>query len=288
MKFRILLLLFIHSLNGLSQDTLVVDTTERIMTFDWKQLAEGVHYCETNAPKKSIVNDSKLSILKINPDAVEFKLLTATEHNNVSLPANEWADSFDLNIVINAGMYDLGNILKSKGFLKNYDHHNNAAVHPTYNSVICFNPKDSTQTKFEVFDLTCKPFDSLKSDYYCIAQGMRMIDCNGNPLGWNKRKQSCSMLVTAADEAGNIYFIFTRSPYTHNEMISFLLKFPFKIKSTIYMEGGPETSFYVNIGDTKIEKVGSYISNSYPNDLNDHFWKLPNVIGVKVKPVPKE
>jgi hypothetical protein len=49
------------------------------------------------------------------------------------------------------------------------------------------------------------------------------------------------------------------------------------------MEGGPETSFYINIDDTKIEKVGSYVSTTYANDDNDHFWNLPNVIGIKVK-----
>ena len=39
------------------------------------------------------------------------------------------------------------------------------------------------------------------------------------------------------------------------EIIQFLLKLPFPIKETIYLEGGPETSFYVNIGNTKIEKI---------------------------------
>ena len=150
--------------------------------------------------------------------------------------------------------------------------------------MIAFNPIDSLDAKFIVHDLTCYPWDSLKSKYHCLAQGMRMIDCNGKPLGWNKKNQSCSMLVAASDESGNIYFIFTRSPYTHNEMIQFLLTLPFAIKETIYLEGGPETSLYVNIGATKIEKMGSYISNSYPNDNNNHFWQLPNVIGL----IPKK
>jgi hypothetical protein len=149
--------------------------------------------------------------------------------------------------------------------------------------MIAFNPKDSLTSNFNIFDLTCTNWQSIKSDYHCFAQGMRMIDCNGNALGWNKRNQSCSMLVAAIDEIGNVYFVFTRSPYTHNEMIHFLLSFPFKIRETIYMEGGPETSFYINIDNTRIEKVGSYVSTTYANDDNDHFWNLPNVIGMKVK-----
>jgi hypothetical protein len=247
----------------------------------WTSIYEGLDYFETDGPYKSIVNDSKISILKLNPEKFDFYLLSATEFDNKPRTVSEWADTFDLNIVINAGMYNLSKTLLNKGFMKNYEHINNPEVHPSYNAVIAFNPKDSSNSKFIIHDLTCSPWDSLKSDYNCYAQGMRMIDCNGQALGWNKKNQSCSMLVAAADERGNIYYIFTRSPYTHNEIIQFLLSLPFQLKETIYLEGGPETSFYVNIGNTKIEKVGSYISNSYPNDANDHFWKLPNVIGVK-------
>ncbi len=254
-----------------------------LVSITWTNLAKGIDYCETDAPIKSIVNDSKLSILKIQPQQVEFLLLSASEFDNKPRTASGWADSFDLNIVINAGMYNLSKTLLSKGYLQNYTHKNNPQIHPSYNTMIAFNPKDSLTSNFNIFDLTCTNWQSIKSDYHCFAQGMRMIDCNGNALGWNKRNQSCSMLVAAIDEIGNVYFVFTRSPYTHNEMIHFLLSFPFKIRETIYMEGGPETSFYINIDNTRIEKVGSYVSTSYANDDNDHFWNLPNVIGMKVK-----
>jgi hypothetical protein len=276
-------LLSLFGFSCFSQDSLVVDTTQIQMQFQWQQLAEGMDYCETKAPKKSIINDSKLSILKVDPSKVDFLMLSATEFDKKSRSAVQWADSFTLNVVINAGMYDLANVLKSKGFLKNYNHLNNASVHPTYNSLLAFNPKDSTAPKFEIIDLTCNPWDNVKTKYQCMAQGMRMIDCNGSPMGWNKRNQSCSMLVCAMNEEGLIFFVFSRSPYTHNEMIQFLLDFPFSIRSTIYLEGGPETSFYVQVGEHKIEKMGSYISNSYANDDNDHFWPLPNVIGIRAK-----
>jgi len=250
---------------------------------EWTRIYDGLDYLEMDGPYKSVVNDSKISILKLNPKKFDFFLLSATEFDNKPRTVTEWADTFHLNIVINAGMYNLSKTLLNKGYMKNYSHLNNPNLHKSYNAVIAFNPKDSSNSKFIVHDLTCASWDSIKSDYHCYAQGMRMIDCNGQALGWNKKNQSCSMLVAAADDAGNIYYIFTRSPYTHNEIIQFLLSLPFHIKETIYLEGGPETSFYVNIGDTKIEKIGSYISNSYPNDDNSHFWKLPNVIGVKIK-----
>lgn len=272
------------SLNSCSQSE-IVDTIqpEEKIAFAWDKLAEGIEVCETDAPKKSILGDSKITIVKIHPEFFEFHLLTATEHNKVSRPVNEWADSFNLNVVLNAGMYELSNGLINRGYMKNYSHCNNPVFNPSYNSMIAINPVDSTDSRFAILDLKCETWENVKSDYHCFAQGMRMIDCNGEALGWNKKNQSCSMLVAAIDPLGNIYYIFSRSPYTHNEMIGFMLDFPFELTNAIYLEGGPETSLYIKVGDRIIEKVGSYVSQTYPNDNNDHFWKLPNVIGLRLK-----
>lgn len=249
----------------------------------WKKLSSGLEYQEIDAPKKSSINDSKLSILKIDPSKFDFFLLTATEHQKISRPANEWADTFKLNVVINAGMYELSNGLINRAYMKNYSHYNNSQFNPSYNSMIGLSPIDSLNPNFTILDLKCNAWENVRNDYNCYAQGMRMIDCNGLALGWNKKKQSCSMLVAAMDPDGNIYYIFSRSPYTHNEMISFILSLPYNLRNAIYLEGGPETSLYIRVGDTVIEKIGSYVSETYPNDKNDHFWKLPNVIGMRLK-----
>jgi hypothetical protein len=253
------------------------------ITVNWKQLADGVFFCETDATIQSKVNDSKISILKVNPKHVDFDMLIATEKGRKALSAPEWADSFNLNIVINAGMYDLSNKLKSKGYLKNHKHVNQSALEPNYNAMIAFNAVDTSLNAFTILDLKCDNWQRWKTKYHSFAQGLRMLDCVGEPMSWNKRKQSCSMLVTALDEDKNVCFIFTRSPYTHNQMIQFMQQFPFKLTNAIYMEGGPQTSMYIKIGDTVIEKIGSYVSETYAHDNNDYFWKLPNVIGIKVK-----
>lgn len=267
-------------------DSLVVelnDETEPEIPSEWTSICDGLDVREIDAPKKSVVNDSKITIVRINPKKFDFFLLTATELGK-SRPVNEWADTFKLNFVVNAGMYELSNGLINRGFMKNYDHINNNTIRPGYNSMIALNPKDSLQNSYTILDLECDGWDNVKDDYHCYAQGMRMIDCNGQALGWNKRKQSCSMLVAATDPAGNIYYIFSRSPYTHNEMIQFIKGFPYDLSHAIYIEGGPETSLYLKVGETVIEKVGSYVSGTYPNDNNNHFWKLPNVIGLRQKP----
>jgi hypothetical protein len=91
------------------------------------------------------------------------------------------------------------------------------------------------------------------------------------------------MVIGATDSIGNIYFVFTRSPYTHQKMIGFLFVLIPNIRTTVYLEGGPEASLFIQTGDTVISKIGSYVSKTYPNDKNDHFWKIPNVIGINAR-----
>jgi hypothetical protein len=250
--------------------------------YEWDSLADGLLYCVVDAPQKSILGDSKITIVRITPSKMDFSLVTATEYGRARSVC-EWADTFDFNVVLNAGMYELSNGLINRGFMKNYGHHNNALLRENYNSMIALNAKDSSDHNFCIIDLQCDPWHTVKDDYHCYAQGLRMIDCNGTAMGWNKRYQSCSMMVAATDARGNIYYIYSRSPYTHNEMIRFMVGMPYGLTNAIYIEGGPETSLYIRTGDRVVEKVGSYVSQTYPNDNNMSFWALPNVIGMRLK-----
>lgn len=248
---------------------------------NWTSLANGIEFIEMEAPRKSMLGDSRLSILKLNPDVLDFYLYNATNQNNRKLTAPQWADSFDLDIVMNAGMYDLANGLIHRGFMKSGKHFNNKKFQEDYNSMIAFTPIDSNLNNFEIFDLACENWKNVKSNYRCYAQGMRMIDCNGEMMGWNKKSQTCSMLVAAKDAKNNIWFIFTRSPYSHNQMIAFMRSFSEDLRNAIYLEGGPETSMFININNHCIKKIGSYVSDTYANYDNTEFWPLPNVIGIK-------
>lgn len=279
--FNLIVFFAVISFQACSQNT---QKESENNSYNWQLLAKGLEFCEVNAPTKSILGDSKLTLVRITPSYFDFHLYTATEHNKTKYTVDQLCDSLQLNIAINAGMYDLANGLINRGFMKNFNHLNNPEVTPNYNALIAFNPtQDKKLYPFKIIDLECENWSAVKDDYHCFAQGMRMIDCNGNPMNWSKKKQACSMLLASTDIQHRIYFVFTRSPYTHNEMIGFLKAMPFELVNTIYLEGGPETSLYVKVGDTVIEKVGSYVSQTYPNDDNVCYWKLPNIIGLKLK-----
>jgi hypothetical protein len=250
----------------------------------WKDLMEGMQYAEIDAPDKSVVNDSRLTVLKIDPYRFDFEFLTASEQGKKLRAAPDWAAEFSQHIVVNAGMYNYNRNHTNKGYMKNYGHLNNPKKTTNNNAMLAMHPKDTTKPPFEIYDITCQKWDSIRHLYHSFCQGMRMISGEGEAMAFSKRPdQSCSMVVAATDTLKNLYIVFTRSPYTHRAMIGYLQKLLPGIRTTVYLEGGPEASLYINTGDTVIAKYGSYISNSRPNDDNDHFWEIPNVIGIRKK-----
>lgn len=270
-------LLLLIGINGMSQ-------TNWIKEIAWKNLMDGLQYVELETPEKSVVGDSRISILKVDSRKFDFDFLTASERGHHARTAPEWAQEFDKNIIINAGMYKYNKAQSNKGYMKNYNHLNNPVKSTYFNAILAMHPKDTKKPPFEIIDIYKKDWEKIKHQYNSLCQGMRMINDEGEGMPFTKRPgQSCSMILAATDSVGNLYFIFTRSPYTHRNMISLLLGLPLNIRTTVYLEGGPETSFYVNTGDTIISKFGSYVSNTCNNDDNDHFRKIPNVIALRKK-----
>jgi hypothetical protein len=257
--------------------------TDSLLTLVWQEPVSGIEYTEIGAPAASILGDSRLTLVRLDPKKLEFELLCATEHRKTPRSAPDWAEEFKVDLVFNAGMYNLSQPLKSKGFLKNGRHVNQKEVHPEYGGVFAFQPLDSLAAKANLLDLSCTSLDSVRLRYRCMAQGMRMLDCNGNPISWERKKQSCSMMLLARCSDGKLVLVFSRSPYTHSQMIGFLKRFPLDLHEALYLEGGPETSLYLKLPGLTLEKYGSYVFDTFENDKNDHFWKLPNVVGVRVK-----
>ena len=109
-----------------------------------------------------------------------------------------------------------------------------------------------------------------------------MINCN-HTNRWSLQKRYWSIMINGMDTDGNALLIFTRSPYSVHDFINRLLALPIDISKTMYLEGRPEASFYLNHPNQKVAQMRSYKTGFKENDLNDFYWALPNVIGVKRK-----
>ena len=268
-------LLFINK-NGFSQNAEEFNRLKKNELFT-QFSKNGLDYIEVSAYKESFIGDGMLSILKLNPKYFDFQLICKSQ-TKVLKSATQLIDSLNGNIIFNAGMYNLQDETSHQFFMKNFEHMNNPILSSNVNGIIAFNPSKDSIPKLQLFDLTMDNWDDIKKSYQSLVQGYRMIDCNGEPVFWNNRFQSCSMSVLAQDKENNVYFIFSRSPFTQNQMIENLLNLPFKLLNAIYLEGGSRANFILSSKQYDIRKVGSYVSTYNPNDKNKKFFPVPNFI----------
>jgi len=249
---------------------------------EWKQLEPGLELAVIDAPMKSSHNDSKLTLVRIDPKKQNLKLLMVSELGGKKRVAPKWAEQYKLTVTVNAGMFEArGDQSTAHFYMQNYQHKNNPKI-AGQNAFLAFNRKDDSVPRVQIIDRRCQDFSRLRWKYHTIIQGIRMVDCRQKNT-WSLQKKKWSMVVVAVDKKGRVLFIFTRSPYRVHNYIKMLLALPLQIHNMMYLEGGPEASLYVDAGGTKIEKFGSYETGFNENDKNQEFWPIPNVIGATAK-----
>jgi hypothetical protein len=246
----------------------------------WQRLDNGLYLGKFDSPKKSEICNYKIIILKIDPKFYSFKLLSASEHDNYLKTAKQWTNKFGLLATINASMYLATDFNKSTGYMKNFNHVNNAHINRTFGAFMVFGPMDSSVPEVQIVDRHVqKNWKSLIKKYDTVVQNYRMI----NPKQQNVWRQSSNIFSIAAvgmDRSGNVLFIHSRSPFTVHDFNEVLLSLPINIYNAMYVEGGPEASLYIKINETEMNEVGSYETGFNENDDNNSAWLIPNVIGI--------
>lgn len=249
----------------------------------WKPLLSGLDLLEINAYTKPYVEDGKLTIIRIQPALFNFRLISTTE-TKLTKPGQYWVESLGLNMLFNAGMYNLKDGRSHRYFMKNYKHLNNSNLSVTTNGIIAFNRKNESVPTFGLYDLTKSDWEMIDTSYNTIIQGLRMIDGDGCPVYWNDRVQSCSMIIIAQDRESNIYVIFSKTPFTQNQMIDNLLNLPIALINAVYLEGGSRSNLIVSTTKFKMKWVGSFGSDINSYNKNSTFFPFPNFIGLTLIP----
>jgi hypothetical protein len=250
----------------------------------WNMLEQGMYYTQLQAPRKTKIGDYKVDILKVDPKLFDFELNSYVMHDTVELTAPEWSAKHNYLAVINAGMYSYSNPLKPVGFMKSNEQLVNPRVKDNYKAAFVFGTSNTNSKPAQIVDLEQQNGVSLYQEYSSALQSIRMLDGNGQPVMWkSKTYMRCSMGIIGQDKDGFIYLIFARSPIKPNEMSIFLSKQPLGLIGLMYLEGGPETSYVINHPKLKVEKMGCYVSRTWPRNNCTEFRKIPQVIGVKRK-----
>ena len=246
----------------------------------WERVDEGLFVREFDSPQKSKINDSKITIVRIDPKLYSFKLLCASEHSRLKITAKKWCQKHNLISAVNAGMYQKDGIT-NVGYMKNFNHINNPRLNNTYKAVLAFNPVESTIPEIQIIDLKCQDFRNLQSKYQTLIQSIRMISCQQENV-WTKQDKSYGMAVFGIDKSGNALLIFTESPYSGYDLINILLSLPISIYNAMYLEGGPEANLYFSVNEFQFERIGRYAADNESDTLTVA-RPIPNVIGIVKK-----
>ncbi len=267
--FLAILWVFLISSNALSQND------------PWKKVEEGLYWAEFYPSQKSPVKDSKITIVKINPNFYSFKLLCASDLEKARMTAKDWCLKHNLISAINAGMYQEDG-LRNVGYMKNFSHVNNPRLSSSYKAVLAFNRTDAAVPEIQIIDLRCQAFEELKPKYQTFVQSIRMVSCQQENV-WAKQDKMWSLAVQGMDKNGNVLFIFSEAPYSVHDFINVLLSLPISLYNAMYLEGGAEASLYFSLNGVELDKVGNNGSGLNDSLVRGVVRAIPNVLGITKK-----
>ena len=245
----------------------------------WQELDTGLDYAEVVAPIPCSIGPSTFDILRIDPKYYALDLINAGQLEDYSQTVAAYARQFGLLAAFNAGMYQRDG-KTSTGFLQYTSYTNNPNLNAKYKTILAFNPKVSAVPPVRLIDLDCDDWAALKTQYHSFTQCIRMVSCTQQNV-WSRQNRRWSMICVGLDAKGRLLFAFTRSPYSVYDFIHQLQLLPLGLQQAMYLEGGPEASFFLHAGGRTIEKMGSYETGFWENDSNDQFWAIPNIIGIR-------
>ena len=244
----------------------------------WRNLEKGLDMGIFQAPRKSILGDSLIRILRANTNYFGLRLLNASSGDQgKGYSVKDWADKNGLVAAINASMYQK-DMKTSVSYMKTRQHTNSAWVSKD-KTILAFDPNDKNLPPVQIIDQDCKDFNKLREFYGTLIQSIRMVSCHGKNM-WEPSAKMWSTAAIGLDKQNRILFIHVRSPYTTHDLINMLLELPINLEQAMYVEGGADAQLYINTGKENHEFVGSYSSGSREHDENIFSHPVPNVLGL--------
>ncbi len=246
----------------------------------WEKIDEGLHYGQFLNSDKKLPKRASITIIRINPDKYEFKLLSTTEFNEgeggITVP--QWVKKYNLLGAVNAGMY-LTDYLKNVGYMQNFKHKNNGRSNPKYHSFALFNPKSPSSAPFKIVDSDVVDIKEEMKSYNTVIQNLRLIKSPGENR-WSQQSKKWSEIALGFDKKGNMLWIFSNYPYSMYDFNNHLLSLDIELVAAHHLEGGPEASLYISHNDTKIMGAGGFDVSVNKSEDKGGYWPIPNIIGI--------
>jgi len=253
-------------------------------TGGWRKIEPGLELGTFPAPKRSETGDSRIRVLRIDPERFDFRLLNASASaQGQPLPAKEWCRRNGLVAAINAGMYQKDH-RTSVSLMRTRGHVNNPILSKD-RAILAFDRRTEEVPRVKILDRECEDFEEWRGRYRSFVQSIRMLSCKGENV-WSQQPRKWSTAAIGEDQDGKILFIHVRSPYTTHDLIGMLQELPLGLSRAMYAEGGPEAQLYVHGPDRDYEFLGSYESGLNENDGIHLAWPVPNVVGIVRRALP--
>ncbi len=252
----------------------------------WQKLAQGLELGIFSAPLTSEIGDSKVRVLRIDPQRYQLRLLNASaSKNGRPLSAKQWSHRKGLVAAINASMYQ-EDYKSSVSLMRTRAHVNNPRLSKDM-TILAFDRKGAAVPLVKIIDRQCEDFKIWQKKYRTLVQSIRMISCNGKNV-WTKQPQKWSTAAIGIDERDRVLFIHVGSPYSTHDVIDILKKLPLNITRAMYAEGGPQAQLYINTGNHEHEFVGNYEIEIQGNMKKLLSRPVPNVVGITLKVKSKQ
>ena len=248
---------------------------------EWQKLAQGLELGIFSAPRSSQIGDSKIRVLRIDPQHYQLKLLSASAfEKGRPLSARQWSIQHGLVAAINASMYQ-EDYRSSVSLMRTKAHINNPRLSKDM-TILAFDRKTAEVPLVKMIDRQCEDFKVWRKKYTTMVQSIRMISCTGENV-WTKQPQKWSTAAIGVDDRDRVLFIHVGSPYSTHDLINILKKLPLNISRAMYAEGGPQAQLYINIGEHEHEFIGNYEIEIQGQVKKFISHPVPNVVGISLK-----
>ena len=247
----------------------------------WQKLADGLELGIFDSPLLAEIGDSKIRILRIDPERYELKLLNASvSTKGRSLTARQWCRQNGLVAAINASMFQ-ADYKTSVSFMRTRTHVNNPRISKDM-TILAFDRLGIGAPEVKIIDRQCEDFKIWKNKYGTLVQSIRMISCKGKNV-WRQQAKKWSTVAIGMDKADRVLFIHVGSPYSTHDLINILQKLPLDIARAMYAEGGSQAQLYIKTGAHEYEFVG-HSEIDFSIKANSLFsWPIPNVVGISLR-----
>jgi hypothetical protein len=248
--------------------------------FIWQKLDHGIYYTDLVMPKESFLNNSKVTILKIDPLPYQFRLELGDKTGMKHHEPPQWASLFNLVTLTNACFYEEDTVTP-KGYFQLRRYARNRKTNPDMSMMLLLEPWEEKDSPYKFSLIGEQNYEETFSNYRTAVQGIGLIH-NGEALPV-KELNTASFSSVGLDKDGNILFVYSRSPYNFNQIGSMLIELDIGITELMLTGKGQEASLYFENDTTTIYKFGSYELGVFITDDNTKIPKLAAVLGIKRK-----